>query len=118
MKVFKKKVSPEVIAAGLFKFLEGQAGMEQLDRIIADIPEPDKSNVHLELKLLEVAATLLGIYQALRNTPEGNAIRDAFYGFLLNEAERFFGCSTSFVAPKLSNRPSRYAKALNTPHEL
>lgn len=120
--MFKKKVPAEVIAAGLFKFLEGfgqgQSGMEQVERIIADLSEPDKANVRLELKLLEVATIDYGVYDVLGNTPVKKAVLDAFYAFLRHESERFFGCSPSVIAPKIIDRLSEYAKALKTPHEL
>lgn len=116
--MFKKRVPAEVIAAGLFKFLEGQSGMEQVERILADIPEPDKANVRVELKLLEVAAIAYGTIDVLGKTPQGEAVLAAFYAFLRHESERFFGCSPSVIFPKLEDRLSEYMRVLKTPHEL
>lgn len=118
----KEKVSPEVIAAALFKSLEGfgqgQSIMEQVERILADISEPDKANVRLELKLLAVAAIDYGLYDILGNTAEKNAVMDAFYAFLWHEAERFLGYSSSIISPKIKDRLLEYSKALKTSHEL
>ena len=44
--------------------------MEQVERIIADLSEPDKANVRLELKLLEVATIDYGVYDVLGNSGE------------------------------------------------
>ena len=120
--MFKKKVSAEVIAAGLFKYMEGfgqgQSVSEQVERILAYISEPDKSKVRLEFKLLEVAAIDFGVYDLLGNTPEKKAVMDAFYAFLWHESERFLGFSSSIIFPKIKDRLSEYSKALNTSHAL
>ena len=119
--MFKKKVPAEVIAAALFKYLEGKSNIEQVEveRILyANMSEPDKTNMRLELKLLEVFAIDYDTYVVLGDTPKKDAVLEAFYAFLWRESERIFGYPPSVIFPKIKDRLSEYTKAFKTPHKL
>jgi hypothetical protein len=111
--MLKKKVSAEVIAAGLFKYMEGASGM---DNILSDISPSRKGIVRRELKFLSVFAIDHGVHAELGNTPEKIAILDALYGFLRHESERFFGYSSAFILQKIKDRLAGYDEAIKTPH--
>ena len=113
--MLKRKVPVEIIARGLFKYLEDESNMENM---LSDIDVSERANVRLELKLLSVFVIDYGAYEVLGDTPNKKALLDAFYALLRIESERFFGISFSIIFPKILDRLSEYAKALKTPHNM